>query len=438
MVSSNFSWRRGSAPPVAFLHTVRKHELIGQYVRKYLEITAGAAAGKPADVFKCTIIDAFAGGGIFQSERGEETIAGTPLRILQAIEEAKRTVLQIERRKPLALEIDALFNDADNDAVAYLEEVLTAKGYGADGTRVQVTEGTFEDRLDGMIAAVKSQQPRAGKCIFILDQTSYTDVRPEHIRTIFDALQGAEVILTMAAGMMLNRGRGLSEQAALGAELGGWLLRDDVLEMLKRGDQNDETRAVELRNIIEELVRRTGASGYSCFTLRPIEGNYMWIIHLVRSPRSIFARDTMLDVQWDLERSSLHVGGAPADYLGFQGLRKGDPEQVGLFRFELAAEDRRVLRRAYQESILQQWLTGANLSRVGGIRLESILRETDNRTALTTPDRLQALTELRSHEATSGLEWRDEKAKLIGSGSNRLLRAGDTVHLARQTALFGP
>ena len=246
------------------------------------------------------------------------------------------------------------------------------------------------------------------------------------------------MILTMAAGMMLNRGRGLSEQGALHAELGGWILRDDVLEMLKRGDENDETRAVELRNIMEELVRRTGATGYSCFTLRPIEGNYMWIIHLVRNPRSIFARDTMLDVQWDLERASLHVGGAPADYLGFHGLRRGDPEQIGLFRFELAAEDRRVLRRSYGESILEQWLTRENLSRVGGVRLESILRETDNRTALTTPDRLQALSELKSHGETAGLEWRDDTGKPIGAGTNRLLRAGDTVHLARQAALFGP
>ena len=69
MASSTFSWHKGNAPPVALLHTVRKHELIGQYVRKYLEITAGAAAAMSADVFKCTIVDAFAGGGIFQSER---------------------------------------------------------------------------------------------------------------------------------------------------------------------------------------------------------------------------------------------------------------------------------------------------------------------------------------------------------------------------------
>ena len=438
MASSNFSWRKGSPPPVALLHTVRKHELIGQYVRKYLEITAGAAAGKPADVFKCTIIDAFSGGGVFQADRNEETIAGTPLRILQAIEEAKQTVSQVERRKPLRVEIATQFNDADKEAVAYLKELLKAKGDEFEGTNIRVTEGAFEDRLGEMVGAVKAQQPRAGKCIFILDQTGYSQVRPEHIRDIFGALPGAEIIMTMATGIMLNRGHGLSEQGVLHAELGGWLLRDDVLEMLQRGDQNDETRAVELRNIMEELVRRTGASGYSCFTLRPIEGNYMWIIHLVRNPRSIFARDTMLDVQWNLEKTSLHVGGAPADYLGYQGLRKGDPEQMQLLRFELAAEDRRRLRQRYGESMLEQWLTRENLSRVGGIRLESVLRETDNRTALTTPDRLQALSELRIHEATGGLEWRDETGRLLGPGTNRLLRVGDTVHLAKQRALFGP
>ena len=438
MVSSDFSWRRGHPAPVALPHTVRKHELIGHYVRKYLEITAGAAAAMPADVFKCTIIDAFSGGGVFRSARTEDMITGTPLRILQAIEEAKQTIAETDRRKPLALEIATQFNDADEEAAAYLRETLKSTGYGVDGTTVQVTQGAFADRLRAMIDAVGSQQPRAGKCIFILDQTGYTDVRPEHIREIFGALRGAEVILTVAAGMMLNRRYGLGSQGSLHAQLGGWLLRGDVLEMLERGDQNDETRAVELRNIMEELVRRTGATGYSCFTLRPIEGNYMWIVHLVRNPKSIFARDTMLDVQWALERSSLHVGGAPADYLGFQGLRRGDPEQMGLFRFELAAAERETLRTSYGESILERWLTRENLSSVGGVRLESILRETDNRTALTTPDRLRALSDLRIHEGTGGLEWRDETGKLLGSGTNRLLRAGDTVHLAKQTSLFGP
>ena len=438
MVSSAFSWRRGHPAPVALAHTVRKHELIGQYVRKYLEITAGAAAAMPADVFKCTIIDAFSGGGMFRSARIEDMIAGTPLRILEAIEQAKRTVAETDRRKPLALEIATQFNDADEEAAAYLKEVLESTGYGVDGATLQVTQGAFADRLKAMIAAVSSQQPRAGKCIFILDQTGYTDVRPEHIREIFGALKGAEVILTVAAGVMFNRRYGLSDRGSLHAQLGGWLLRDDVLEMLDRGDQNDATRAVALRDIMEELVRRTGATGYSCFTLRPIEGNYMWIIHLVRNPKSIFARDTMLDVQWDLEKSSLHVGGVPADYLGFQGLRKGDQEQEALFRFELAAAERETLRRQYGESILERWLTRENLSSVGGVRLESILRETDNRTALTTPDRLRALSELRIHDAAGGLEWRDETGKQIGTGTNRLLRAGDTVHLARQTSLFGP
>ena len=438
MASSAFSWRRGHPAPVALLHTVRKHELIGQYVRKYLEITAGAAAAMSADVFKCTIIDAFSGGGMFRSARAEAMIHGTPLRILEAIEQARRSVAETDRRKPLAFEIATRFNDADAEAAAYLKETLASTGHGADGTTVQVTQGAFADRLPEMIASVKSQQPRAGKCIFILDQTGYTDVRPEHIREIFDELDHAEIILTVAAGVMLNRRYGLADRGSLHAQLAGWMLREDVLDMLDRGDQTDETRAVALRDIMVEFVRRTGATGYSCFTLRPIEGNYMWIIHLVRNRKSIFARDTMLDVQWDLEKSSLHVGGAPADYLGFQGLRKGDPEQEALFRFELAAAERETLRRQYGESVLERWLTRENLSSVGGVRLESILRETDNRTALTTPDRLRALSDLRTHHATGGLEWRDATGREIGSGTNRLLRVGDTVHLARQSSLFGP
>ena len=438
MASSNFTWRRGLAPPVALRHTVQKHELIARYVRRYLEITAGAAAGKPADVFRCTIIDAFAGGGIFRADRNEEALAGTPLRILQAIEDAKRTVTEMRRRKPLIFEIATQFNDADREIVAYLKEVLEGKGYQIDGKTLQLTEGTFAERLRGMIAAVKTQQPRAGKCIFILDQTGYSDIRPEHIREIFDTLPGAEVIMTMSAGIMLNRKYGMNRKNVKNADLPvEWMLRDDVLEMLKRGDENDATRAIELRNIMEEMIRRTGATGYSCFTLRPIEGNYMWIIHLVRNLRSIFARDTMLDVQWALDGTSLHIGGAPADYLGFQGLRKGDPEQMNLLQFDLAEQDRVRLRGQYGKCIREEWLTRENLSRVGGIRLETVLRATDNRTALTTPDRLQALSELMTGEARHGLEWRDETGKRIHTRANRLLRPSDRVHLARQMSIFG-
>ena len=414
-----------------------KQELVGQYVRKYIEITAGAAAAMAAEVFKCTIIDAFAGGGQFRNETTDEIVAGTPLRILHAVEEAKETVSQTGRRKPLRLDIATHFNDLDPEVAAYLKEVLKDQGHEIDGQNIRITDGTFAAKLEEMIGAIKEQQPLAGKCIFILDQKGYTHVRPEHIRLIFNELRGAEVILTMAASRMTSPFFALSKRYALDHKIGGWL-RKDVIEMLQSGENNDETDAVKLRAVMEELVRETGATGYSCFTLRPKQGNYMWIMHLVRNNRAAFARDTMLDVQWRMERASLHIGGSPADYLGFHGLRQGDPETGDLFQFELADAERTHLRNDYGTSVLERWLTRANLSRIGGVSVNDILRETENRTALTQRDRVLSLTELRERLETKGFEWRDVKGKQIGQGSNRVLKPDDRIHLGRQGSLFGP
>ena len=438
MAPAKFEWDRTGTLPSVLPHTMTKQELVGQYVRKYIEITAGAAAAMAAEVFKCTIVDAFAGGGLFRNETTDENVVGTPLRILHAIEGAKETVSQVRRRTPLRLDIATHFNDLKPEVAAYLKEVLKDQGHEIDGQNIRITDGTFEAKLDEMIGAIKEQQPRAGKCIFILDQTGYSQVRPEHIQLIFNELRGAEVILTMAASRMVSPFFGLSKRHALDQKIGGWLLREDVIEMFRRGENNDETKAVKLRALMEELVRKTGATGYSCFTLRPKQGNYMWIMHLVRNNRAAFARDTMLDVQWRMERASLHIGGTPADYLGFQGLRQGDPEAGELFQFELADAERTHLRNDYGTSVLKQWLTRANLSRVGGVSVNDILRETENRTALTQRDRVLSLTELRERLETKGFEWRDAKGKQIGQGSNRVLKPDDRIHLGRQGSLFGP
>ena len=442
MVPSIFDWAKSDALPPAFPHTETKQELLARYVQKYIEITAGAAASKPAEEFKFTIIDAFAGGGLFREEDTHRRIEGTPLRILAAVEEAKRSVARIPRPRswlgPLELDVATYFNDASPAAVAHLKEVLRGSGYDVDGTRIRVTQGTFDERLDAMIGAVKAQQPRAGKCIFVLDQTGYSHVRPEHVRKIFDELRGSEVILTLAASRMLSPFYGLSARHALDTKVGGWLLRRDVIDMMQRGESSDETEAVKLREVMAELVRETGATAYSCFTLRPHAGNYMWIMHLVRTKRASFARDTMLDIQWQVERASLHIGGAPADYLGFQGLRRRDPEGAELFRFELAEAERAHLRGQYADSILKQCLSRENLSRVGGVRLADLLQLTENRTALTRDDRLQAISELRTRLETKEFEWRDKSGRLIGQGRNRRFDEGDTIHLGRQGSLFGP
>ena len=442
MAPSSFDWSSPDGPPIIYPHTETKQEILARYVRKYIEITAGATASKPAKEFKLTIIDAFAGGGLFRKENTDRHIKGTPLRILAAVEEAKRNVTLIRRNHPqlgpLDLNIATHFNDKEPTAVPYLNEVLRDRGYDIDDTRIRVTEGKFAEQLDNMIGAVKAQQPRAGKCIFILDQSGYSHVRPEHVRKIFDELQGSEVILTLAASRMTNPFFRSRARHALDKRTGGWDLSEEIIEMLQQEKNNEKTRAVILRQMMAELVRETGATGYSCFTLRPFGGNYMWLIHLTRTKRASFARDTMLDIQWKIEEASLHIGGTPTDYLGFQGLRRTDPEGQELFYFEFTQNEREHLKEQYAQSILKRQLSRKNLSRIGGVRVGDILHETENRTALTRNDRLQAIDQLRLRLEARELEWHDKTGRLIAQRANRKLKEHDTIHLGQQGSLFCP
>ena len=440
MTETGWEWRQGERPPVAKDHTRAKHELLRKYVHRYLRITAGRAARMGADMYKCTFIDAFAGGGEFSIEEDDtERVAGTPLAMIEAateaIAEVHEEVPHNRRGRPMETDIRFWFNDKDPETAEYLKEVLRNAGHEVDDRRIRVTSARFSEKLDEMIGFVKDQQPKAGKAIFLADQTGYSAVLPDHIRTILGSLHKPEVILIMAAGMMFNRGRGQNQEKwheHLGRK--EWL-KPDVVAQLRAWDENEKTRAVVLRMILDEMAAKTRPDGYSCFTLSPHPGrNAMWIMHLVRGPGAIRARDAFVETQWETEGAMLHVAGSPENYLGYRGLRTMDTPDM-LMRFHLVDHERAALMDEYGKKMIGEILSGRGWA-PGGVVVGELLRQTANTTALTHDDRLRALT-AAWRQRGKDLECRDIKGQRIVSRTNRILRANDLLRIGNQfTFLF--
>ena len=113
------------------------------------------------------LIDGFSGGGTFTDEDG--IVSGTPLIMIEESEAAQER-LSRNRSKPLVFDFKYYFTDADPFHVDHLRAVLNERGQ-MDDERIIVRNSRFEDEVDRIIAEILRRQPRAGRAIFLLDQT---------------------------------------------------------------------------------------------------------------------------------------------------------------------------------------------------------------------------------------------------------------------------
>ena len=446
-----FSWRRDDAtglivPPTVQDHTVKKHDLYGEYVERYIKIVGeGAHRSRKLAV---TIIEGFAGGGEFEGHQPGSIVPGSPLRLLEAVERGAERL----RKRYAGYEVDARFwfNEQDAENAGYLQEVLKREGW-LDKGNVRLTVGAFADQVPAMIAAVKEQQPRAGKALIIADQTGWKDATPEDLAPFLSELRGAELLVTISAGMLLNRGRGL--QTAELAATRKWL-HPEVMERLRtdlaRVEENPRcemartTLAVTLRDTVQAMATRSGATLGTAFTLVPERSNqYLWVMHFLRATeedydKRVRALDAMTETQWSLNGVTLHYGGTPRHYLSYKGMLRQDnnDELPGMI---LEEGERQGLREIVGQK-LQSELRSAMRAHIGNYPVYALLKASDNQTALTRHDRLVGLSSALKKERMA------ERVLVIGEGEhrarmldgNRILRPNDILQEPAQGRLFLP
>ncbi|APV52020.1 hypothetical protein BWI17_21520 [Betaproteobacteria bacterium GR16-43] len=320
MTKVSYGWVPGGPPPVGQQHTFAKHDVLRAYLNAYVHTLASLPQ---QEVLRLTLVDGFAGGGIYRHEKTGELKLGSPFVFLDAIREAE-VAINIGRPKPLKVEADYFFIESDIDAFRVLQRTLHDRGQGPRiGCDINLFNGKFQDHARAISAFIAKKSPRSGRSIFLLDQCGYSEVPGALIRSIFADHPSAEVILTFAVDALINF-------ASDSAKTEGILRNIDLPDPLNgRTFEEIKTSESDFRFYIQScmyqrLVQSCGASFFTVFFIRTEGHGDFWLVHLSQHPR---ARDVMTTVHWSHNNHFIHYGGAGIDMfhvLGYESARDSD------------------------------------------------------------------------------------------------------------------
>ena len=203
MASKHYRWTRGGPLPVLDRHSEVKHALLRDYLIAYFQTLVSSPH---QDRIQLTIVDGFCGGGRYLNEAGE-TVPGSPLVILRALDEALvRIQAGQQRRKPLDINVLLICIDEDRSAIDHLRGVLEEDGHGEALRRGQIRliTGTFVAHANAVLRCTAEQSPRAGRALFVLDQYGYDAVPVGSLAAIFRHLKAAEILLTFNVDSLIT------------------------------------------------------------------------------------------------------------------------------------------------------------------------------------------------------------------------------------------
>lgn len=213
MSREHHDWKIGRDPPLIRPHSLAKHRVLRAYLERYVSVLT---ANPRQEQLRLTLIDGFAGGGRYLDCRTKEDRPGSPLIMLEAMDQAAEEA-QRARSKPFHLDVQYIFVEKEAEALDYLRRVLADSKYAPlVGDRIQLIQGEFTAQVPGITEFVK-KRGRADRAIFVLDQFGYSAVPLPTIRNILATLDNAEVILTFATDSLIDylNGNELTQQILL-------------------------------------------------------------------------------------------------------------------------------------------------------------------------------------------------------------------------------
>ena len=306
-----YNWKNG--PDFIQQHSVAKHRILQSYLAAYFKTLVSSPN---QDLLRLTLVDGFAGGGLYVHKDTRELVKGSPFIFLNATREAEYLINR-GRRKPVRLEVDYFFVEADKHAHSHLDKVLRDDGYGTQiGNTIHLQHAEFQDQADSIIDFVKRKSPRNGRSIFALDQYGYKEVPTQLIQKIFSKLPSAEVILTFGVDSFLNYASDGKLTQSLLDEIGiPDVLNGRSIEDIKSSER--DWRLFIQSGLYRTLVTRCGAKHFTPFFIRNNKGHGdYWLIHLSQHHK---ARDVMTEVHWDNNNYFIHYGGAGLDMFQMVG-----------------------------------------------------------------------------------------------------------------------
>lgn len=335
-----YDWSSRSKPPLLQPHSVAKHEVLEAYLERYIEMLT---ADPRRDNLRLTIVDGFAGGGVYRHAETGELCTGSPLIFLETIQRMEATA-KTKRTKEFCIDATYYFIDNDASALAFLKSELRRRGYGKlVGERIFLLHGTFTALFPGMMEMIRA---RKGRVLFLLDQCGYKDAPLPLIRKIFKQLNNAEVFLTFSVDALVNYMADTDEfrKCVSNVDPTGKLLSErDIREVEKlKKKEGASGRSAKWRLMIEKkllhrLTRMCGARHYTPYFITSSKSyRAYWFLHL---SMHVKAWDEMLKLHWKHHNCFMHHGGAGLDMFGFNPRNDGEASKISDFRFDDVAKE---------------------------------------------------------------------------------------------------
>ena len=88
MAKKEYDWHIGNTPPNIELHSLAKHRVYEEYLLHYIQVLN---SNPLIPEFRISLIDGFAGGGVYTDSQGGSYL-GSPLRLIKVAEAAEVAV----------------------------------------------------------------------------------------------------------------------------------------------------------------------------------------------------------------------------------------------------------------------------------------------------------------------------------------------------------
>lgn len=377
--AKNFTWKAGHPLPAIKAHSDRKLEVI----ERYLEIYFDTVVRDPRmDSLNITLVDGFCGGGMYSGRQGLRY--GSPLAILRAVHAAS-VRLNIDRKKPLAINAVYHFGDSNPDHIDFLRETLRTSEFSSlMGKNIHVHHSTFVDLLPRLLQEIRYRQTQ-GRSIFVLDQFGYSDVPMATVQQIFKQLPKAEIILTFSIDALLNYLQGERDPPAIVQQFG---VTKEFVRMWE-GWKQDEVmgRTLAQRTLMTQMHRFSGARFFTPFMMySATDSREMMVAHLSQSQA---ARDKMLTVHWETKNTFRHLGKGSLFELGYD-----DRVETGSL-FQFSETDRGNMHEELASELPRRIF---DMAGSGPVAYQDFLLNIGNKTAATNADiagTLRALSDQR-------------------------------------------
>lgn len=420
MAKRHYDWSNG--PAILDEHSLTKHQVLVDYLVRYFQQRLLNARGR--ERFKITLVDGFCGGGLYELRGSGQLVVGSPLRMIEAVD-AAFAIVNANRPKLIALDVQFVFVDKDRGALEHLRRVLHERGHEpAIGVTIHLLCADFGVAVDEVLARIHRHTPRSGTALFFLDQYGYAEVPATLIQRIFQSSRNAEVVLTFHVSSFATYTNDEFAQRISAT------LQIDIFKQLgTRSIEQIKANDADWRRFIQAalyaaLVEQCGAAFFTPFFIRGTgagHGEY-WLVHLSQHHR---AQDVMKQVHWQHSNHFVHYGGA--------GLNMLAPHTMGFLQeFDGGFRFDDVARSKCDRELIEQ-LAARIFDQPHAVEFATIFSQTCN-----------------GSPATASM-YKDAVATLVASGDvvvksidgkhryqGRYIQDSDRVERARQLKLFLP